>query len=327
MISILMPVYNAEPYLEDCLESVVNQSYTDWELIAINDFSTDDSFKILSSYQEDDQRIKVFQNTEKGIIPALSLAHSKANGKYISRMDADDLMTPEKLRSMEKVIRENPSAIVTSKVKYFSSQGISGGYEKYESWLNLLMENDSHYSSIYQECVLPSPNWLMSSNTLDLIGGFSTLNYPEDYDLCFKAYQEKIQIIGLNEVLHLWRDYPERTSRNDPNYADNRFLNMKIEYFLKCDLDHSKPLILWGAGKKGKLLARLLIDSNIEFHWITNNEQKLKVPIYNKQLIHQNNLDQFKNARIILAIAQKDALTDLEEMTKGLESVQIFKFC
>jgi glycosyltransferase involved in cell wall biosynthesis len=326
MISILMPVYNAAPYLKECLDSIVNQLFEDWELIAINDFSTDDSFEILSTYQNSDNRIKVFQNTTKGIIPALTLAFKNAQGDRISRMDADDIMVRDKLELMQQKLAEHPDSIVTSKVKYFCEGGIGEGYQKYENWLNSLIDTATHYSAIYQECVLPSPNWLMTSKTLNKLGGFASLNYPEDYDLCFKAYQAKIKIVGIAKVLHFWRDYQERTSRNDPNYADNRFLNLKAAYFLSCDNDLERPLILWGAGKKGKLLAQLFIDQQVDFHWATNNVQKLKAPIYGKALVNQTELIRYKNAQIIAAIAQKDALEEINKTVAMMDSASIYRF-
>ena len=77
LISILTPVKNTAPYLSGCIDSILNQSNSKWELLAVDDFSTDNTFQILQSFERKDSRIKAFKNAEKGIIPALQLGLSK----------------------------------------------------------------------------------------------------------------------------------------------------------------------------------------------------------------------------------------------------------
>jgi len=327
MISIVMPVKNASKYLEACLLSIQNQSLKDWELIAINDHSTDNSFAILNEFSKSDSRIKVFNNKGQGIIDALTLAYEKSAGENLSRMDADDKMHPNKLKLLQEALNENPNAIITAKVSYFSSDELGQGYINYQNWLNQFIEKQNHYSGIYQECVLPSPCWMMNRSTLDILGGFKSLSYPEDYDLCFKAYKNEIPIIGVNEVLHYWRDYTERTSRNDPNYADNTFLEIKTKYFISCDLKPNQPLILWGAGKKGKKIARLLIERNVDFTWATNNVQKLNVPIYNQELVLDDEISDIKGAQVIIAIADRKASEGILRVLQASNVDEIYYFC
>jgi len=85
-----MPVFDAGSWLTNCLESIINQTEMDWELIAIDDFSTDNSFDILQQYSLKNDRIQIYKNQSKGIIPALQLAFQQSSGTYITRMDADD---------------------------------------------------------------------------------------------------------------------------------------------------------------------------------------------------------------------------------------------
>ncbi len=119
-ISILMPVKNTDQFLIECLESIINQTETDFEFIAIDDHSTDESYSILKEYSLKDKRFKVFKNSGNGIIEALRLAYSKSSGNYITRMDSDDIMSLDKL----KVLKSNLSAcgsghIALGKVKYY----------------------------------------------------------------------------------------------------------------------------------------------------------------------------------------------------------------
>ena len=322
-----MPVKNASLYLKECLDSITNQTLDDWELIAVNDHSTDSSKTLLTDYALKDSRIRIFENTGKGIIDALSLAYSKSKGEFISRMDADDKMAERKLELMLENLLLNPESIITAKVAYFSAKELGQGYLNYEKWLNNFIDKQNHYEGIYQECVLPSPCWMMSRVTLDLLGGFKSLNYPEDYDLCFKAYQAKINIIGINQTLHHWRDYSERTSRNDPNYANNTFIEMKTSYFLRCDYRQELPLILWGAGKKGKNIAQLLLNENIDFVWATNNPKKLNAPIYGKELSLDSSISDIQNAQLIIAIADRTASEGILRVLEASKHKEVYYFC
>ena len=100
MVSVVMSVYNAEKYLDLAIESILNQSFRDFEFIIIEDCSTDNSLEILKNYAEKDSRIKIIQKTEnkrmKGFIENLNIGLEEAKGKYIARMDADDISHPSR---------------------------------------------------------------------------------------------------------------------------------------------------------------------------------------------------------------------------------------
>jgi len=94
LVSILIPFKNTAHFLPECLDSILQQSYSDWEIVAIDDHSTDASNKLLHSYAGRDPRIKVFKNDGTGIIPALQKAYALSKGEFITRMDSDDIMKP-----------------------------------------------------------------------------------------------------------------------------------------------------------------------------------------------------------------------------------------
>ena len=99
-----MPVRNACPYLEDCLKSIIDQSYTNWELIAVNDHSNDQSPDVLYKYSLLDHRIQYKENPGKGIIDALTFGYTLSSGHFITRMDADDLMSIDKLAELKSIL-------------------------------------------------------------------------------------------------------------------------------------------------------------------------------------------------------------------------------
>ena len=305
-LSILMPVRDAGAFLEACLKSIRGQSFKDWELIAVDDGSKDDSMRILHEFSEEDERIRVYRQAALGIIPALRLAFKQSRGSLLTRMDADDLMHPEKLKALVAAAKQyGPGHIITGHVQYFHAKELGDGYRRYANWLNGL--KDGRWPEVYRECVIPSPCWLMHRDDLIRAGAFDSDEYPEDYDLCFRCMASGLKVRYAPQAIHLWRDHPERSSRNDPNYADNRFLHLKLHYFLQLSNDKNRELILWGAGKKGKWIARNLKQKNVSFSWISNNPEKVGKEIYDRRILPEPSIwDNFKSKQLIIAIASPD---------------------
>lgn len=315
LISIIMPVKNTSAYLEACLNSVLQQSEPNWELIAVDDHSTDDSKAILHKYAANDARIKVLENTAKGIIPALQLAYKKSSGEFITRMDSDDIMVPEKLATQkQQLLQHGNNHIALGLVKYFSDNEMGEGYLKYENWLNELTKNGSNFSDIYKECVIASPCWMVYKTDFEKCGGFDSNIYPEDYDLTFRFYKNGLKCLPSNQLLHLWRDYPERTSRNHEHYAYNSFIELKVHHFLNIDYRINKKLLVWGAGRKGKKVAELLQQSNIPFTWICDNPKKIGKEIYGQQMIAYNTITDFSLYQSIITIANPKAQQEVKAL-------------
>ncbi len=325
-LSILMSIYNAEPFLEACLESIVSQSYTKWELLVADDFSHDRSVDILAKFATQDSRIKIHQHANKGLIPALSYLEPHINGKLVTRMDADDLMPTNKL---EKLVGEakkhGPGAVITGKVKYFSSgKFLNEGYLNYESWLNSLIDQQDFWSDIYKECVIASPNWVIHKSDLELCGGICSERYPEDYDLCFRWYLHQLKVVGVDHVSHLWRDHSLRTSRHSELYRDNTFLSIKAHYFSLIDAQKHEHIVLMGAGKKGKTLAQCFDQRGLKFSWVSNNKKKTGHIIHGHELQDVNSFKFEVDTAVIVATTQ-----DREEISELCGSLQMkpYYFC
>lgn len=112
-ISVLLPVYNAEPFLAEAIESILRQSHSDFEFIIINDGSTDQSLEIASIYAAKDKRIILISRENKGLIRTLNEGLELAKGKYIARMDADDISHPERIQKQLYFMEKNPDIIVS----------------------------------------------------------------------------------------------------------------------------------------------------------------------------------------------------------------------
>lgn len=330
-VSIVIPFKNTAHYLPECLDSILGQSYSNWEVLAVDDHSNDQSFEVLSQYASKDSRIEIFKNEGEGIIPALQTAYAKSNGTFITRMDSDDIMKPQRLQRMaDNLVVNGKGHIAVGQVKYFSDRGISNGYERYEKWLNGLTSRGTNFDEIYKECVIPSPCWMVHREDFDRCGGFGPLRYPEDYDLTFRFYEGGLKIIPGNEILHFWRDYNTRTSRTHEHYAQNYFLDIKLHYFLKLNRDKNRPLVVWGAGFKGKAIAKGLQSQGINFIWLCDNPKKIGKKIYQKELVHFDALKTLSNPQSIITVAngkeQKEIKNHLKSLSQEAMSDYFF-FC
>ena len=308
LVSILIPFKNTAQYLHECIQSILDQTYTNWEVLAVDDHSTDESGEVMTGFAKEETRIQVFQNQGQGIIHALRMAYEKSSGKFITRMDSDDVMLPYKLHVLAiSLLESGPGNVAVGQVKYFSHQGISNGYARYEQWLNILTEKGGNYTEIYKECPIPSPCWMVYREDLDASGAFEPDYYPEDYDLAFRFYEQGLKCLPCNQILHLWRDYDSRTSRTSEHYAQNYFLDIKLHYFVKLDYDSTQPLIVWGAGTKGKTIAKGLLERDVNFYWICDNPKKIGRHIYGKEMLDFKTLDDFESPQSIITVANEGA--------------------
>jgi len=330
-ISILMPVKNTAPFLIECLESIIRQTETDFELIAIDDHSSDECYSMLKEFGIKDKRIKVLKNTGTGIIEALRLAYSKSSGNYITRMDSDDVMSLTKLQVLKSnLIAFGRGHIAVGKVKYFSATPLGAGFKNYELWLNLLIEKGTNFEGIYKECVIPSPCWMVYREDLEKCQAFYPNDYPEDYDLAFRFYKEGLKPIACSKTLHHWRDYSTRTSRTDVHYADHTFLDIKMDYFLKLEHDATKNLVVWGAGDKGKKAAKKLIAQQLKFTWICDNPKKIGKHIYDQLIRPFTALASIENSQSIITVANLTAQKEIRLYFKErnlISNKDYFFFC
>lgn len=331
LVSILVPFKNTEAFINECIDSIINQTYTNWEAIVIDDSSTDKSNSIVEDYSQKDTRIRLFKNKGQGIINALQTAFSLCHGDYITRMDSDDIMTPNRLEVMvNNLLKHGKHHLAVGQVKYFRADGVSDGYARYERWINALTKTGSNYSEIYKECVIPSPCWMLHRDDFIACEGFKPNRYPEDYDLTFRFYRAGFKCIPCNEVLLQWRDYSSRTSRTHEHYAINYFLDIKVHYFLELDYDSNRPLTIWGAGNKGKTVAKLLIENKIPFYWICDNEKKIGKHIYEQELYNFNYLEQLHKPQSIVTVANANEQEEIRTYFKEQQMqsmIDYFFFC
>jgi FlaA1/EpsC-like NDP-sugar epimerase len=171
---------------------------------------------------------------------------------------------------------------------------------------------------------------MVSREDFEACGGFTCDSYPEDYDLCFRMYRENLKVLPVLRLLHWWRDYPDRTSRTSEWYAQNSFLELKIRYFLELDHNEDRSLVVWGAGWKGKQIARHLNERGHDFNWLCDNPRKWGKKIYGLDLEPLEQFDRLGSSQSIVAVANPDAQREIRAFFRQRElspQRDFFFFC
>jgi glycosyltransferase involved in cell wall biosynthesis len=178
LISVILPVYNGEKTLRETIQSVLNQTFTDFELIIINDGSQDSTLEIISSIH--DSRIKVFSYPNSGVSASRNRGISHGMGEYITFIDADDLWTPDKLEKQLKVLQENPQAAVA----YSWTQCIDELGQFSHRGSNISDSGDVYAKLLLVDFIESGSNPLIRKQALIEVSGFDeSLTHSEDRDL------------------------------------------------------------------------------------------------------------------------------------------------
>lgn len=321
LVSIIMAAKDTAPYIAECLDSIVAQTYTNWELIAINDHSEDATPEIIAKYAARDSRIKLVHSERRKLIPALKEGYVHCNGPLMNRMDSDDRMPADKLEVMvTEWLKHGKGHVIAGGTEHFRDDGeVGDGFQRYDRWLNQVARNQLHLQEIYRECVIPSHCWLLHKDDLDAVGAFDPEIYPEDYDLTFRMYRKGLKIVGIDKVLHHWRDRSDRISRTWEVYKDNRYYEMKLRYFLEVDHDPSRPMVLWGAGRNGKDMAKLLLNKDVDFHWVCDNKRKIGHDVYGVIMQPTTAIAELENPQIIIVVASPEGQVEIERELSAFE--------
>ncbi|MBI2298559.1 MAG: glycosyltransferase family 2 protein [Armatimonadetes bacterium] len=255
-----MPVYNAAPTLPEALDSVARQHHADWELVAVDDGSTDDSAGILAAAAARDERVRMLRRPHEGLVAALSAGLAVCRGERLARFDADDRMHPERLARQAAAAFDG---VLGCGVHCFPEESIREGFARYEAWLNSLLTHEQIVADLFVESPLAHPSVMLPTTLLRAVGGYRDAGWPEDYDLWLRLWRHGARFAKLPEVLLEWRDHPGRLSRGGGAYTIRAFRDCKLHH-LQATFLHGVPAVtLWGAGEGGKVWSRALGEVGI----------------------------------------------------------------
>jgi len=261
-ISVLIPVHDPGPYLEPALVSVRNQSLRDIEVVCVDDGCTDGSGDVLQAFAKSDARFRILRPGRVGLVAAANLARQQARAPYLARFDADDAMHPRRLELQASFLDRHADVdAVSCLVRHFPTADVRAGNRAYEKWLNGVRTPGEIAREIFVELPLPNPSVTMRAEVFDSVGGYRDNGHPEDYDFWLRAWAAGVRCAKVDRVLHYWREHGRRVTRTHPRYSVEAFLRAKVAALLRGPLADGRPFVLWGAGMKGRRLARLLTRS------------------------------------------------------------------
>ncbi|MGE0486220.1 MAG: glycosyltransferase [Gammaproteobacteria bacterium] len=261
-LSILLPYRNAAATLGDCLASIAAQTCADYELIAVDDRSSDDSSAILRDHAAGDPRIHCLDNPRRGLVAALNHGLDAARGDIVVRMDADDRMHPTRLERQRAHLRDDPRlAVSASRVRAFPAEAVQDGLREYLRWQNGCLTPADLAEEIYVESPLAHPSVAFRRDVVRAAGGYRDGPFPEDYELWLRLHELGHRMAKLPEILLDWREYATRTSRTDPRYARAAFDRLRAEHLARDPrlLARRDDLVIWGAGRRTRQRSALLL--------------------------------------------------------------------
>jgi glycosyltransferase involved in cell wall biosynthesis len=277
-VSLVLPIRDAADTLRACLASIRAQTCGDYEVVAVDDGSTDDSASIVAAAAAEDARIRPIRQGRDGLVAALNRAIAEARAPLIARMDADDEMHPERLAAQVAYLTQHPDAgVVGTQVEAFPPEVVTDGFREYLRWQNACITPTEIADAIYVEAPLAHPTVMMRRAALQAMGGYAEGAFPEDYELWLRMHRGGVRMGKVARVLLRWRERPDRTSRVDPRYARGAFDRLRARYLAADPRLHAgRDVVVCGAGRRTRLRAKLLMDAGVRVAaWIDVDPRKI----------------------------------------------------
>lgn len=245
LVSVLMAVYNCEKTVEEAIKSIQNQSYSNWELIIVDDCSNDNTYKVVQQLSVGDYRIKVFKNkTNRTLAPSLNVCASHASGDFFARMDGDDVCDSTRFEKEMVVLLSHPEfAVVSCSLKFFDENGEYG---------KVLYKEYPHKEDFARTSPICHAGCIIRRGVFEQLGGYDEspdVQRVEDYDLWIRLYNEGYQAYNLQEYLYSMRDDRNARKRKKFKFRVTEYQLRKkacrlFDLPLKLRIQQFTPLIL-----------------------------------------------------------------------------------
>lgn len=261
----MLPFHNADRFLDEALASVAGQTFKEFEAVLINDGSDDSSLSIAKVWCGRDPRFRLIHSSGSGLVDALNsgLAHSR--GKWIARMDADDISLPERFeKQLNLALKAGPETVVSCQVESFPDDVVTDGYRMYEEWLNHLIEPEEIERNLFVESPVPHPTAFYHRESVLHSGGYQERELPEDYELWLRLWNRGFRFSRVPEVLLRWRDRPDRLSRISSSYSLTSFYKLKARYLSCVPCMSGKRVLIAGSGQTARRLGKCLQNEGFE---------------------------------------------------------------
>lgn len=265
-ISILLPYRDAAGTLDAAVNSLVAQDLAGWELLLIDNGSTDEGPAIARRWAAHDPRIRLLHEPRTGIAHALNTGLGSAGGAYIARMDADDVSHPERLAKQAAYLEAHPEiGVLGTRTVFTTTVEKSSGMAWYVEWQNAILTPHEHYVKRFVDAPLAHPTVMFRRELVERYGGYSTDPVPEDHELWLRWMDAGVRFAKLPEALLTWNDHAERLSRTHPNYSIDAFFRTKAKWLARWIRRQApdRPVIIAGTSSLCQARTALLETEGI----------------------------------------------------------------
>ncbi len=293
LVSVVLPVRNASTTIARAVASVVAQTFPGWELIVVDDGSTDGTREILRELGRTEPRMKLIEQTPAGVTAAANAGVTAAHCELIARMDADDESHPERLATQLEFLRAKENAgvgVVGARVDFGGDRRASAGYAWHVDWTNTLMTPEAIALNRFVESPLVNPSVMFRRELVARHGGWRDGDFPEDYELWLRWLDAGVRMAKVPRVLLTWHDAPTRLTRTDARYSPEKFFRLKAEWIARelrrlgvgrgrrtlpsasCDQTrrgsatppYNEAIYVWGAGRHTRKRAAQLESHGVK---------------------------------------------------------------
>ncbi len=267
-VSIVLPVRNAARTIARAVASLRSQTLAGWELIVVDDGSTDGTRPILHELSREETRMTVIEITAAGVAAAANVGAAAARGDFVARMDADDVSHPERLATQLAFLEAPPNqtvGVVSCLVEFGGDRATGAGYALHVDWLNSLVTPEEIALNRFVESPLANPSAMFRRELVALHGGYRDGDFPEDYELWLRWLDAGVRIAKVPRMLLTWHDAPTRLTRTDARYAPEAFFRLKAPWIARelARVAGGRKIFVWGAGRHTRKRA-----SHLERHGV-----------------------------------------------------------
>lgn len=253
-VSIILPAYNAGRYVQEAVDSIRRQSLREWELIVVDDGSTDDTASMVEAQVAEDGRIRLIRSAHAGIVAALNRGIALARAEFIARMDSDDRSLPRRLQLQVQLLERAPElSVVSCKARLFGETQQSDGLQRYLDWVNGMEGPEQIASGRFVDAPVLHPAVCFRRDLIERHGGYREGDFPEDYELWLRWLEADVRFSQVPELLFEWRDHAHKLTRTHDRYREQALWQLKGQYVYQwccTHLEHGRELWIWGAGRR-----------------------------------------------------------------------------
>lgn len=324
-MTVVLPARNAEATIDAALRSILEQTFRDFVVLAIDDGSTDGTAARLQHVARQDARVTVLSTGGMGLVGALNLGLEKTRTPLLARMDADDVSLPHRFEKSVAALEPDWAGVGTGVEIVRADRPPSPNLQAYGRWLSSLTSPQLVFRDRFIESPLCHPSMLLRTDALRAAGGWRDGPFPEDWELWLRLLERGEQLSVVPEVLHQWTDHDRRLTRTDERYALERHLSLKADYLAR--LLRGRPITLWGATDTGRALSKALTALGLTIaRFVELDARKVGQRIHGVPVVHPDALELEANAHVLSCVAAKGAREDIRAFlrARGLEELRDF---